>query len=477
MKKREAYLLVGSLLVVIIIRSIIYQELFIGILTSIATSLLIIDYFLLHKTKIVIAKEKIKKKYHNKTISHYYVMFIEIGHLPTYSQFFDIKLADHIALEIYQRIQKHTDTNVFMYGVNQLVVIGEFENKNIINQKLRYNEKMGIANRFESFIHNKPISIEGATYKPDVFIGISSLGARDDISTIEELVSLAHFTMLKGKEKNRKVTVTDEVLRIMNSDVKLFYQELESGLEFQEFVPYLLPIFKSDNLEITGVESLMRWEKSGYRIIEAAKFRDIAEEQGVLGEIDMQIITKSLEAYETWRNKKLISENFTITINISMQGLSRLGIHEIIRCVDDKGIPRHYVEFDISEQTIQDKDSIDKIHKLHQEGFKFSLDAFGSNGTVLKSLLSMNLTTIKIDRALLPKTKQEIPEQAYYHKLIEVSKIFNLKTMAKGIETQSQLDMAKASKVMYYQGYYFTPPLNNTKILGFLNKYRNGIHG
>jgi EAL domain-containing protein (putative c-di-GMP-specific phosphodiesterase class I) len=473
MKNTIYYLTFIGLIIVVVVNLILFIEqwyfsVFAFILSGIMLALLNVD------DSIVISKDKIVRKYRKKPISHYYVMFIEIAHLPVYSQFFDIKLADQIALIIYRKLKKdHTD--VYMYGVNQLVVIGEFPASSVVSQRLRYNIKEMIGSKYHALINKQSIVVNESKYKPEAYIGISSTGARDDSTSIGDLISLAHFTMIKGKERQEFVTITDEVLRITSNDIKLFYQELEKGLTLDEFVPYFLPVFQEDHLKIIGMESLLRWEKNKYRVIEAGKFVHIAEEKGILADIDLKIFHQALRAYKEWRDSDLIDAHFTITINFSKQALLKTNVVDILRSIDQSGISRHLIEFDISEETIRNQECLEKVHRLFKEGIRFSLDAFQSSETILKSLLSVDLKTIKIDRNMLPKSKDQVTEQAYYYKLIEISRIFNLQVMAKGIENKIQLDIAKASQVEYFQGYYFTPPLNMENATKYLKKYRNGI--
>ena len=476
-KNKKLYFGLILLLALIVTSSIVEKNYFMIFLSVLGIGLIVYQLRVNEDVKLVISKNSINRKYKHKNLNNYFVVFIEITNLSTYSQFYDIKLSDYIIQHTYKILRRKLHNNVFLYSGNQLVIINEFDNKTVINQLLRKNEQQEKARRIINYIESQKLKLGNRddSYNITTTSGVSSIGMRDENPTIESLIKLAHFSMIQAKEADQSLLVATEETRIIKEDVEVFNQEIEKGLEYDEFNPYFLPIIDPKNLKIIGCESLLRWEKNEYRIIEAAKFKRIAEEKNLIVKIDLIIIEKSFKAYQSWIKKNLIANDFIITINLSLQSLIAVRVHELVQLAKNYNLSIECIEFDISENDILSKDSLVAIVKLKEAGFKVSIDAFHSSTTVLKTLINIGIDTLKLDKVNLPNDDVHTNEYQFYETLIEFSKIMGYNVMSKGIEDKSQLHIAQDLKVDFVQGYYFTPPLNDTKILGFLNKYQNGI--
>lgn len=269
--------------------------------------------------------------------------------------------------------------------------------------------------------------------------------------------------------------VATEETRLIKEDVDSFYQELELGLQDDEIVPYFLPIVDPHNMKVIGCESLLRWEKNEYRIIEASKFRQVAIEKNMFEQLDLLIIRKSFESYHRWLNDDLIDDDFIMSINVGMNTLRTINAHELLHMATNHEIDPTRIELDISEHDMTHDHTLHVIRELRKFGFRVAIDAFNSNGTILEAISRVTIDTIKLDRIILPTDKNDTNRMQFYKMVVKLSRFLGYQTMAKGVENRIQLDLAKELQVDYIQGYYITPPLNDMKIRGFLNKYHRNI--
>ena len=347
----------------------------------------------------------------------------------------------------------------------------------VINKTLRYQEQLDFSSSVKSFIENEKYQDEKSKelFKIALSIGVSAFGMYCEDRNINSLVKLAHFTMLKGKDLNQSLLVTNDEIRLIKQDLDSFNQEIESGFKLDEFSPYFLPIIDTTTLRIIGCESLVRWRKNKYRIIEASKFKDIAIEKNLFQKIDKRVIEKTFSAYKNWLANGLIDKNFTITINLSLQSLLDLDIQEVVGLAHQNNVLIGNVEFDISDEIQLTAETEEAIIKLTKYGFMVSIDAFGQKSFIVQSYSKLPITTLKLDRVNLPPSKPTDSEYKIYETLVNLTRIMNYKVLTKGIENKFQLNLAKQLNVDYVQGYYFTPPLDESRIEIFLSKYRNGI--
>ena len=75
----------------------------------------------------------------------------------------------------------------------------------------------------------------------------------------------------------------------------------------------------------------------------------------------------------------------------------------------------------------------------------------------------------------MPMDEIDSTRYQFYRMIVKFSKILGYQVMAKGVENKEQLTLAKNLQVDFIQGYYITPPLNDMKVRGFLNKYHRSI--
>lgn len=427
--------------------------------------------------RITISKKALAVKFDKMDLDDHYVLFIEISNLTTYSQFYDITLSDQILQQAYFLLKKKFGKKVYIYGTNQIIVINEFVNKTVLNSNLRYQEQVDTADAVYRYLHNHEYynAASNETYQLSLFIGVSSFGAYCDSKDINSLIKLAHFTMLKGKDINQHILVADNELRLVKQDLDSFNLEIEHGFKLDEFSPYFFPIIDTTTLKVVGCESLVRWQKNKYRIIETSKFKDIAIEKNLFEKIDKRVIEKTFQAYEEWFKQGLIDEDFIVVMNLSYVSLLKVKPIELVKLADYCQIDPKNIEFDISDDYEMNEDTVNAILKLKQAGFSVSVDAFGKDNFNIQSIAKLPLRTIKLDKLNLPNQKPTEDEVKIYETLINLARIMKTKVLSKGIESKAQLELAKQLDVDFVQGYYFTPPLDLSKISIFLNKYKDGI--
>lgn len=466
------------LLLSLVFRTFQSNEVFTIVISVLSIVILLLYLRTTSEVKLVIEKNRITNRTNSKKLIDSYVVFLEISNLATYSQFYDIKLSDKIFDQIYQEVVKKIGRkNVFLYRTDQLVFILDFKNKMVINQILRYEEQFRSAKQIINHLNRMTFKINGKDEKYNIKLvaGCASVGIRDEIHSIESLVKLAHFSMLKAKEEKIEITVATDETHIIKQDLDSFNTEIESGFELDEFSPFFFPIIDINTNKIVGCESLVRWQKNKYRIIEASKFKDIADEKNLFEKIDKRVIEKTLHNYSIWLKEGVIDNDFRITINLSLKSLILFKTYEIVNLVKSYNVLPENVEFDISENDISSQVAVQAILNLKKANFKVSLDAFESKSFSLSSMLEIELDTIKIDKSKMPNITMKEREYRLYNTITKFSKAMNLKVMSKGIENKEQFKLAKQLKVDYVQGYYFTPPLDEINILVFLKKYKDGI--
>jgi EAL domain-containing protein (putative c-di-GMP-specific phosphodiesterase class I) len=107
------------------------------------------------------------------------------------------------------------------------------------------------------------------------------------------------------------------------------------------------------------------------------------------------------------------------------------------------------------------------IIKLRNAGITFSLDDYGTGYSNMKSVASLPLDIIKLDKSLI-NDKNDPRMQSVLKNTVAMLKEMNLKILIEGIETEEMLNEFIKLKCDYVQGYYFSKPIPQKAFVEFI---------
>ncbi|OUS04632.1 hypothetical protein A9Q81_05795 [Gammaproteobacteria bacterium 42_54_T18] len=205
-------------------------------------------------------------------------------------------------------------------------------------------------------------------------------------------------------------------------------------------------------------EALLRVYDEDGDLLPTYKFVLFAEKSGLIQEVDLQIVEKSF-IYK----QKLERRNVNATIAINLSGVSFRNVtlnQSIVHFLETYDVKPEEIIFEITETAaVEDvSDTAMKMRELKQLGFKFALDDFGVGFSSLYHLKQLPLDYVKIDGSFIKHLPNEPEDQALVRAVVEVSKVFGLRTVAEFVEDDRTLKMLSQLGVDYAQGYYIDKP-------------------
>lgn len=127
------------------------------------------------------------------------------------------------------------------------------------------------------------------------------------------------------------------------------------------------------------------------------------------------------------------------------------------------GISGHYITLEILEGlALENPQQVSmRIRRLHNYGFRISMDDFGTGYASLTTLSQIQIDELKLDRSFLLRAAQST--EHYCRKIlevvIEVAKLLHISTVAEGIETADNALLMRELNCDYGQGYYYSRPI------------------
>ena len=237
----------------------------------------------------------------------------------------------------------------------------------------------------------------------------------------------------------------------------MFRGALENG----DFKVYFQPKVSLEDEKTAGAEALVRWQHPEEGMISPGDFIPLFEKNGNICRLDCYVFEEVCRPIDRWRRegRKL----FPVSVNLSRQHFKRNDfLNQFADVAAKYRIPEGLLELELTESIFFDDNSIamvrESINRMHELGFKCSLDDFGSGFSSLGLLKEFDVDTIKLDRRFFLEMSKPKAEDVV-ECLIDLAGRLKVKTVAEGIETQEQIDFLKQIHCDMVQGFFYSRPL------------------
>jgi len=340
--------------------------------------------------------------------------------------------------------------NIYRVGSkNFVLVFFEQDNKNAI----KVAEK--ISSRFD-----KPWKLSDSIVLLTVAIQVTGIPGR--INTIED--ALYMFESNPPVNSNKKIFV-DADLDYLYRRVKVENSVIHALAEGRYEV-YYQPTYSIVDRKLHGAEALIRMHDNEMGMVFPDEFIPIAEETGIIDAIDDFVL---LEVCKLVKSEKLEETSMDcININLSMlQCMKPDFVEHISGIVEESGVSKNFINFEITESIAADSYKILSrvVSQLREEGFRVSMDDYGTGYSNMKALFSMDLDVVKIDKSILWEAEKSELGGIILKNSIQMIHQMNREILVEGVETEEHIKLLEPLKIHYLQGYFFSKPVPRDKFL------------
>ena len=248
-------------------------------------------------------------------------------------------------------------------------------------------------------------------------------------------------------------------------------RDLKKAVEDREMILYFQPRIDSETNQIIGAEALIRWNHPEWGLISPHEFLTIAEENGLITEIDDWVLYEACHQIKHWKNRHM--HVVPISINISAIHFMKTDWpSKVATIIRDAGIQPHDLEFEITESTILNNSEVVKnsIFMLKELGISIALDDFGKGYSSLSNLTQYPFDVIKIDKVFIRNMNQSSRDLHLTKSIIYMAKGLQLRVVAEGVETLQQLNILQQEKCHEIQGYLYSHPVPINEFEALLQK-------
>ncbi len=235
---------------------------------------------------------------------------------------------------------------------------------------------------------------------------------------------------------------------------------LRQALDQRQFVLHYQPKFNLQSGAITGVEALVRLQRSDRELVYPTDFVAIAEDCGLIAQIGHWVLFEACRQAAAWRQVgHAIGQ---IAVNVSAAELHGKDFLSGVRAIlGDTGLDPRHLEFELTESGLMHdtQHTTTVLHALKDLGVQIAIDDFGTGYSSLSYLRRFPIDTLKIDQSFVHDIQDDTQEAILVGAIIAMGDSLKLRVVAEGIETRQQLAYLQSRHCSEGQGYYFGRPV------------------
>lgn len=322
----------------------------------------------------------------------------------------------------------------------------------ILLQNVSAEEANGIGHMIHDDLNRVviPLTVGHLTIQTSIGIAVAPLHGKTSLALVRAAdVALYHA---KQSGRNRVDTLSKERGEAI---MDIFSQgfELRNAISAGMILPFMQPIVDLKTRKIFAYEVLTRMRR-GDNFVPADDFIPIAEDLGLIRDMDLFVISESL---------KLIPKNVHLFVNISLNSFFAPEFTQQLRNLLHSPIARGRaitLEFTERQTTEMSNEFIQMFNEIRADGCNVALDDFGVGYSTYSYLRQLRPEFVKIDGSFVLQLKENLEDVKIVEQIRELAHVIGAHTIAEHIEDEETIAMLIKMGVDYGQGYYFSKPVN-----------------
>ncbi len=240
---------------------------------------------------------------------------------------------------------------------------------------------------------------------------------------------------------------------LANVEAYDWLRRVRTALNDDRFVLYSQPIVETSTGRMAREELLLRMlsDRGDGEVIGPGAFLPVAEEFGMVGEIDRWVIRQGIP---------LLGDR-EVSMNLSGRSIGDPSITKLIETVlRDMDLDPSRLTIEITETAlVQDMGAARAFtDRLERLGCALALDDFGTGYGSFTYLKHLPVQYIKIDIDFIRELPRNRADRRIVRSIVGVARGFGIKTVAEGVEDDETLALVAEYGIDFAQGYHIDRP-------------------
>ena len=315
------------------------------------------------------------------------------------------------------------------------------------------NDGARAAHRQAEEAFREPIEAEGEVFPVSASQGVAVFP--EDGTDFDELLTRADRAMYRASRNGKMVELYDDTLDQPYVGRLRQHLEIREGLENDEIVGYVQPIYRLEDGALDGVELLARWRQEDGDVMGAEKLISVARTADLLPALDREMLRQGCRFADGWGTG-------TVAVNLSQPFLQSGDALTAVREVLDRHpAALDHLTVEVTEHTAMAEPEVtqDLLRQISNMGIRLALDDFGTGYSSLSVLESLRVDEIKLDQSLIHGIGRGDRSEDLLVGVLDLARSVDATAVAEGVEREEQLKWLRESGCDRVQGYLMARPV------------------
>ena len=391
------------------------------------------------------------------------LLFLDVDHFKILNDTHGHYMGDNLLIAIAKRLKALLGQGDFVsrFGGDEFVIVlnnlsNDHSSATKHANKIAENIKHKLSQTFS--LKNKHVDIS-FEYEVAVSIGIVMFPTYSE--SVERLLQLADLALYKAKATGRDcIVLFEDHMQEELKRVTLIQKKLKDAISQDKLSLYYQGKYNKD-LQLIGVEALVRWIDKDGNVTFPDQFTELAEDSNLIIPMGLKLLEQACNQLTKW-SKLSAFKDLSIAVNVSAKQVWHKDfIQSFTTIIEQHCSNPSLLTIEITESIMVSdmNETIKKLVALKKLGVKISLDDFGTGYSSMSYLKQLPVDEIKIDASFVRDIVTDPSDLMMVKAILDLGTNFKVGVVAEGVETKAQLLKLQAMNMHSYQGYLLCKPL------------------
>ncbi|MDR2491990.1 MAG: EAL domain-containing protein [Coriobacteriales bacterium] len=221
---------------------------------------------------------------------------------------------------------------------------------------------------------------------------------------------------------------------------------------------------------VVGAEALLRWTHPEHGAVSPVVLVEMTDEAGLSVELGRWVAGVGIAELARWKALGIAPPVLSVNLNPRHLAQDPEFPAFIGSLLNKHGIAEGELELEITEHVaVRSGTTMQHLFKdLRAQGVSLSIDDMGMGYSSLTYITDYGVSSVKIDTSLVSDIADDVRQQEIVRSIVQLAGQLDLKIIVEGVETAAQVEALTAIGCRYFQGYYFSRPLEPDAFVAYV---------
>jgi diguanylate cyclase (GGDEF)-like protein len=378
------------------------------------------------------------------------VLWIDVNRFKRINEQYGHETGNHVLRTVAERLRRNplSTGTVARMGEDEFLVLipGKPDSLDTVEMARRLGAAVGKP------VHSGPIKIPISAS-----IGVC-VYPQDGVKAVV-LERNADFALYRAKAAGAPYCIFSAAMSEDSSEALEIEEALGEALEKNYLRLVYQPLYAQTG-ELTGFESLLRFQHPKLGNVSPGRFIPLAEETRLIMPIGTWVLREACRQLRAWEDAG--HPKVRMSVNISALQFARDDFADTVaRIITECNVAPENLVLELTESVVMEdyETVVRQMNLLRQCGVHIAMDDFGTGYSSLSYIHRIPVDVLKIDRSFIERLADPDGTRPIVEAVIAMARHLGMVVVAEGVETVEQQCILEKAGCNGFQGFLFARPL------------------